>query len=135
MSKKATAGVIVALIAGLAVGVAIGANKSLFPKDMGGVYVDASELKAELQKKNAKISLAEAVSIAERKSGGRVIGMRLRRLRLDNMGYALTILKNNPVSYEFVIVHSTTGEIILSQPGGTSYQIVAPVNERVNVTR
>jgi len=135
MGKKTLTGIVVALVVGLVAGMALGLNKNLFSKDMGAEYIGAFELKQELQKKNAKVFLAEAVNTAERRTAGRVISMRLRRLKYDQMGYAFMVLKDNPVSYQFVIVHATTGEVVFSQPSEGAYQIVAPASERIAVDR
>ena len=72
----------------------------------------AQELKEELQKHELKISLSDAVNIAEKRSGGKAISCRLRYLRNENLGYSVLIFYPDKVSMEAIYVHGITGEIL-----------------------
>jgi len=50
-------------------------------------------------------------------------------LEIPGMGYRMVVLKNNPSSLEFVIVHATTGEILQTQ-NLDSYPIVPAAAQR-----
>ena len=86
----------------------------------------AVELKNELSAKNIKISVAEAVKIAEEKNKGTVVGFRLRRMKFNVIGYSIIVLKNDPPALVVNIINATTGEIV-SESTIDKYPIVPAV--------
>lgn len=86
----------------------------------------AAELKNELSAKNIKISVAEAVKIAEEKNKGVVVGFRLRRMKFDVIGYSMIVLKNDPPSLVVNIINATTGEVV-SESTVDNYPMVPAV--------
>lgn len=76
----------------------------------------AQELEKEIAEKDIKIPALEAIGIAEKESGGRAVTFRVRRLRDEKLGYSIVVLKENPASLQLIVVHGTTGAILLSLP-------------------
>lgn len=73
--------------------------------------ITAQALKVEMEKEDFKLSPIEAINIVERKLGGKIIALRLRRLRDRKLGYAILVFDPKEASLKSTVVHGTTGEI------------------------
>ena len=73
--------------------------------------ITAQGLKEELGKNDLKLSPIEAINIVERELGGKVIALRLRRLRDRKLGYTILVFDPKEASLKSTVVHGATGQI------------------------
>ncbi|MFA5411394.1 MAG: hypothetical protein WC321_06020 [Candidatus Omnitrophota bacterium] len=117
MSKKIIIGMVVAMVMALT---------PLFVFAEGEVRLNAEELKAELARENVRISMQEAINTAEFNLQGKAVSCAFRRLLNNQLCYSILVLLNKtPADLKLVLVHATTGKIVLSQ-SYDSFLIVPP---------
>ncbi|MBN1913015.1 MAG: hypothetical protein JW788_01295 [Candidatus Omnitrophica bacterium] len=128
MSKKIILGIafILVLIAGIKIGGYMSSNLR------GAEDIGARALSQELQAKNVKLAVEEAIKIAEKEGKGKAVAFRLRRMKYNIMGYSVLVLSNDPIALRLIIINATTGKVVAVSAIDT-YPIVPGVNKRVAV--